>query len=52
MNLAIILTFLCASAFAAEVSTDCPAMNGSREKIVKESVSKKGKIRGSRVVSQ
>ncbi len=52
MKFALILILLCSSAFAVEVSTDCPAMNSSREKILKDSVTKKGKTLSSRVVSQ
>jgi hypothetical protein len=43
MKFVLILTLFCSSVFAAEVSTDCPAMNGTREKIVKDSGSRKVK---------
>lgn len=52
MKFAIILLILCSTAFAGEVSTDCQAMNGSREKIVKDSTSKKSKTTASQVASQ
>ncbi len=51
MKLAFIFILICSTAFAAEVSTDCPAMNSSREKILKDSGSKKSKT-SSQVVSQ
>lgn len=51
MKFILILALLASSAFAAEVSTDCPAMNGSREKIVKDVSAKKVRS-GSQVVSQ
>ncbi len=52
MKFVLIIILLCSSVFAAEVSTDCPAMNSSREKNPKEFVTKKGKTSGSQVVSQ
>lgn len=52
MKFALIIIMLCSSAFAAEVSTDCPAMNSSRERNPKEIVTKKGKTSSSQVVSQ
>lgn len=51
MKLMLIFALLCSSAFAAEVATDCPAMNGSREKIVKDGSVKK-RTRGSQVSGQ
>lgn len=51
MKLILVALILISNVFAAEVDTDCPAMNGSREKIVKDSSVKKGRS-GSQVVSQ
>jgi hypothetical protein len=42
MKFLMILSLLATSAFASEVATDCPAMNGSREKMKKR---KKLKLR-------
>lgn len=52
MKLTLILVILfSASAFASEVATDCPAMNHSREKIVKTPSAKKVRS-SSQVVGQ
>jgi hypothetical protein len=52
MKFALILVFLCSGAFASEVSTDCSAMNSSRETKVKETVTKKGKAIASQIIAQ
>lgn len=52
MKFIIIFVLLCSTAFAGEVATDCPAMSSSREKILKDSATKKSKSSGARVVSQ
>ncbi len=51
MKFLMIFTFLVSSAFASEVATDCPAMNNSREKIVKDVTAKK-RTNGARVTAQ
>lgn len=51
MKFLMIFVLLLSSAFASEVATDCPAMNGSREKIVKD-VGVKKRASGSRVIAQ
>lgn len=49
---ALVIAFLFIStAFAAEVKTDCPAMNHSREKIIKDVSAKKTRT-GTRTISQ
>jgi hypothetical protein len=42
MKFMLIFALLCSSAFAIETKTDCAAMDGSREKVVKEGSVKKG----------
>ena len=40
ISLTILLTVLSISSYATQVATDCPAMNESREKIIKSSMKK------------
>ncbi|MES2528570.1 MAG: hypothetical protein V4598_15915 [Bdellovibrionota bacterium] len=51
MKFLMIFALLASSAFANEVPTDCPAMNHSREKIVKD-VSAKKRVTATRVTAQ
>ena len=47
----ILIVLFSVSAFGSEVSTDCPAMDSSREKIVKTPSAKKARS-SSKVLSQ
>ncbi len=51
MKFLMIFAILTSTAFAAESYTDCPAMNHSREKVIKDGTVRKVR-NGSRVVRQ
>jgi hypothetical protein len=51
MKFLMIFALLASSAFSSEVATDCPAVNNSREKIVKD-ISAKKRVTGVRVTAQ